>query len=147
MLVDLLLAVVLALVATAVLSLVAIYLRQRLLQRDGGTVEMSLRLAPGARGRGWALGIGRFVGDDLQWYRVLSLSTGPRRTLSRRDLVVVRQRAPERTETHALFEGAVVMECRSRRSGDVAVALGPSAVTGFLAWLEARAPGATLPPD
>ena len=145
MLVDLLLALVLAVLAAAVLSLVLIYLRRRLLQRDGGTVEMSLRLNPRARGRGWALGIGRFVGDDLQWYRVFSLSTAPRRTLSRRDLVVVRQRAPERTETHALWDGAVVMECRSG-AGDVALALGPSAVTGFLAWLEARPPGATLPP-
>jgi hypothetical protein len=37
------------------------------------------------------------------------------------------------------------MECRSS-GGDVALAMSPSAVTGFLAWLEARPPGATLPP-
>ena len=147
MLVGLLLALVLAVLAAAVLSLVVIYLRRRLLQRDGGTVEMSLRLNPRARGRGWALGIGRFVGDDLQWYRVFSLSTGPRRTFSRRDLVVLRQRPPERAESRALFDGAVVMECRSRSGGDVTLALGPSAVTGFLAWLEAGPPGATLPPS
>jgi hypothetical protein len=144
--VDVLLALAVALLALSVLSLLVIYLRRRLLQRDGGIVEMSLRLAPGARGRGWALGIGRFVGDDLQWYRVFSLSAGPRRTLSRRDLVVVRQRPPERAEAHALWDGAVVMECRSRGAGDVALAMGPSAVTGFLAWLEAQPPGATLPP-
>ena len=142
---DLLLAVLLLAAAAVVLSFGAIYGRRRLLQRRGGTVELSLRLKPRARGRGWVLGIGRFVGDDLQWHKVFSLAMRPRRTLSRRDLVVVRQRAPEPAETHALLQGAVVMECRSS-AGDVALGLDPSAVTGFLAWLEARPPGATLPP-
>jgi hypothetical protein len=121
------------------------WLRRQLLQRGGGTVELSLRLKPEARGRGWVLGIGRFVEDDLQWYRVFSLSPRPRRTLSRRDLEVVRRREPDRSETYALLKGAVVMECRS---GQTPVELGmePAAVTGFLAWLEARPPGATLPP-
>lgn len=135
--------VVVALVAVA--GLTAIAVRRRLLQRGGGTVELSLRLKPRARGRGWVLGIGRFVGDDLQWHRVFSLATRPRRTLSRRDLVVVRQRPPERAEAYALLQGAVVMECRTDK-GPVELAMEPCAVTGFLAWLEARPPGATLPP-
>jgi hypothetical protein len=68
----------------------------------------------------------------------------PRRTLSRRDLRVVSQREPVGPERLALMSGHVVMECRSA-DGPVALAMGPSAVTGFLAWLEARPPGATLP--
>jgi hypothetical protein len=82
------------------------WLRRQLLQRGGGTVELSLRLKPGTRGRGWVLGLGRFVGDDLQWYRVFSLAPRPRRTLSRRDLEVVRRREPDRSETYALLKGA-----------------------------------------
>jgi hypothetical protein len=140
--VELLLA--LLLLAAAVFA--AVWIRRRLLQRSGGTVELSLRLKPGSRGRGWVLGIGRFVGDDLQWHRVFSLATRPRRTLSRSDLEVVRRREPERSETYALLKGAVVMECRSSK-GPVELGMEPSAVTGFLAWLEARPPGATLPPS
>ncbi len=122
----------------------AIALRRRVLQRQGGTIELSLRLRPGARGRGWVLGIGRFVEDDLQWYRVFSLALRPRRSWSRHDLQVVRQRPPEGPETYALLQGAVVMECRTS-AGAVQMGMDPSAVTGFLAWLEAHPPGATLP--
>lgn len=135
----------LALLLLAAVVFAAVWLRRLLLQRSGGTVELSLRLKPRARGRGWVLGIGRFVGDDLQWHRVFSLATRPRRTLSRRDLQVLSRREPDRTETYALLKGAVVMECRSS-AGPVELGMDPSAVTGFLAWLEARPPGATLPP-
>jgi hypothetical protein len=68
----------------------------------------------------------------------------PRRTLSRRELRVLTRREPEGPERLALLSGAVVMELRSS-TGPVEIAMEPSAVTGFLAWLEARPPGATLP--
>jgi hypothetical protein len=122
-----------------------VWVRRRLLQRSGGTVELSLRLKRGSRDRGWVQGIGRFVDDDLQWYRVFSLATRPRRTLSRRDLSVQRQRPPTGPESYSLLAGAVVMECTSAR-GPVELGMDLSAATGFLAWLEARPPGATLPP-
>jgi hypothetical protein len=132
-------AVVLLVLAMAVLSL-----RRRALSRGGGTVDLSLRLKDHANGRGWVLGVGRFDGDSLQWYRVFSLAMRPRRTLSRRDLSVQARREPTGNERFALLAGAVVMECRSS-SGPVELAMGSSAVTGFLAWLEATPPGATLP--
>ena len=95
----------------AVLLLVAIAVRRRLLQRQGGTIELSLRLRPLTHGRGWALGIGRFSGDELAWYRVFSLAVGPRRTLSRRELEVGSRREPVGGEALGLLEGAVVMCC------------------------------------
>jgi hypothetical protein len=126
------------------LVLLAGLLRRVTLQRAGGTVELSLRLKAPGPGRGWVNGVGRFVGDELLWYRVFSLSPRPRRRYSRRDLEVLRRREPSGGEHRALLEGAVVMECRV---GDrpVELAMSCSAVTGFLAWLEARPPGATLP--
>ncbi len=133
-----------ALVLLAVLALVVLSVRRRLLQRLGGTIELSLRSRAGHDGRGWVLGLGRFEGDALRWYRVFSLSVRPRRTLSRRDLEVLRRREPAAGEALALLEGVVVMECRSP-AGPVELAMDPSAVTGFLAWLEAQPPGATLP--
>jgi hypothetical protein len=125
-------------------SFVAVVARRRVLQRDGGTLELSLRLHRRSRGRGWVLGIGRFVGDDLQWYRVFSLSPRPRRVLSRTDLRVSVQRQPTAAEAYALLAGAVVMECLSS-TGPVDLGMDAAAVTGFLAWLEGGRPGAHLP--
>ena len=132
------------LVVLVVGSLLSLYARRRVLTRGGGTVDLSLRLKRGTHGRGWVLGVGRFDGDSLEWYRVFSLAMRPRRTLSRRDLRVLTRRAPTGAERLALLSGAVVMECDSSR-GPVELAMEPSAVTGFLAWLEATPPGATLP--
>lgn len=131
-------------VLAAALALLALAVRQRVLSRGGGTVELSLRLRTRVPGRGWMLGLGRFDGDVLQWYRVFSLSVRPRRTLSRRDLTVQVRRNPAGPERLALPSGAMVMECAST-DGPLQLAMGPSAVTGFLAWLEAAPPGATLP--
>lgn len=128
--------VVVLFVSVALLSLAV---RRRALAHGGGTVELSLRLKPGRPGRGWVLGLGRFEGDALQWYRVFSLSMRPRRTLIRSDLAVVSQRDPSGAERLALLSGAVVMECRYS-TGVVELAMGPSAAMGFLAWLEAAPP-------
>jgi hypothetical protein len=136
--------VLLGIVLLLAVPLVSISLRRRFLSRSGGSVELSLRLKPRKQGRGWVLGVGRFVGDDLQWFRVFSLSPRPRRTLSRRDLQVRARRAPRDDEAFALLKGAEVVELTAA-AGDVEIALDPSALTGFLAWLEARPPGATLP--
>lgn len=133
-----------AIAALVVVPFASIWLRRRFLSRDGGAIEMSFRLKPKNQGRGWVLGVGRFVGDDLQWFRVFSLSSRPRRTLSRRDLEVRTRRVPKGPEALSLLKGAEVVELHSS-TGRIEIALDPSALTGFLAWLEARPPGATLP--
>ena len=128
----------------ALIVLVVGLLRRIGLQRLDGTVEMSLRLKRPGHGRGWVHGVGRFVGDELQWYRVFSLSPRPRRRYSRRDLEVLRRREPSGDELKALLRDAVVMECSSG-GRPVELAMSRSTATGFLAWLEATPPGATLP--
>jgi hypothetical protein len=137
---EVLIGIILVLVA----ALVSISARRRFLSHRGGAIELSLRLKPKGHGRGWVLGVGRFVGDDLQWFRVFSLSPRPRRTLSRRDLQVQVRRAAHGPESLSLLKGAEVVELTSA-AGMVEIALDPSAMTGFLAWLEGRPPGATLP--
>ena len=136
--------ILVGMVLLVVLPLVAIAGRRRALQRRYGTIDLSLRMERKGNGRGWVLGVGRFDGDDLQWYRVFSLAPRPRRTLSRRSLEVRGRREPRGPETLALLSGAVVMECRDPQ-GTVELAMDAAAVTGFLAWLEARPPGATRP--
>jgi hypothetical protein len=128
-------------VLVLLLLLLAIYVRRLLLQRGGGTIELSLRLKDQTNGRGWVLGVGRFEGEELRWYRVFSLAVGPRRRLSRRDLRVTHRRAPVGGESLALLSGAVVMECSTVAGDDVMLAMDPGAVTGFMAWLESTPPG------
>jgi hypothetical protein len=123
-----------------ILLVVAFALRRWLLARTGGTVELSLRLSNRAHGRGWALGTGRYVGDELQWFRIFSLAPRPRRVFSRRDLSVIRRRNPSGPEKLSLQAGMVVLECTSA-DGPVQLAMGESALTGFRSWLEAAAPG------
>jgi hypothetical protein len=137
--------VLVGLVLVLAFPLAAVSLRRRWLSRSGGAIEMSLRLKPRSQGRGWVLGVGRFVADDLQWFRVFSLSPRPRRTLSRRDLDVRTRRAPTGPESLALLKGMEVLELTSAGQR-VEIGLDTSTMTGFLAWLESRPPGATLPP-
>jgi hypothetical protein len=137
--------IVTAVLLAPALLLLAVAVRRRLLQRSGGTIELSLRLSPSGPGQGWTNGVGRFApGGELRWYRVFSLSPRPRRVLLRRELEVLGRRVPADSEKRALHRGAVVLECRAGQ-GCVDLALDAPAVTGFLAWLESRPPGATLP--
>ena len=126
------------------LGLFSLYLRRVVLQRGGGTIDLSLRLKSATPGRGWVLGVGRFEGNELAWYRVFSLSPRPRRRLHRRDLTVLERREPRSEERRALPHGTVVLRLGAR-TGEVEVAMGNSAMTGLLAWLEATPPGATFP--
>lgn len=132
--------VAIAVLVAALLVFAALVLRRRLLTRGGGTFDCSLRLEPGARGKGWTLGIGRYAGDALQWYRVFSLSMRPGRSLARSWLQVVERRAPTGVETFALLSGAVVVGCRDA-DGPVELAMSADALTGFLAWVESSPPG------
>lgn len=113
--------------------------RRRLLTRAGGTFDCSLRLRAGRLGKGWALGISRYAGDCLEWYRVFSFATRPRAVLARRDLEIVERRAPTGPEVFAVSAGAVVVRCH-HDGGFVELALSPAALTGFLAWVESAPP-------
>src|SRR3990170_3086782 len=90
-------AVVVVLIALAVLAV-----RRRVITRRGGTFDCSLRLRPARSGKGWALGIGRYSGDSLEWYRVFSYATRPRRVLVRNSLQVVDRREPTGVESFSL---------------------------------------------
>jgi len=131
-------AVVVVLAAISVLAV-----RRRVITRRGGTFDCSLRLRPARSGKGWALGIGRYSGDSLEWYRVFSYASRPRYVMARRELEIVDRRVPEGTEVFALLSGAVIVRCRegSDTGSIVEFAMGEDALTGFLSWLEAAPPG------
>jgi hypothetical protein len=123
-------------------GLLAIYARREIISRAGGTIHMNLRLSTFVTGRGWAPGVGRFIGDELRWYRMFSLGLRPRRVLIRHGLVIEERRKPEGAEKLAMPEGWVVVRCKGKKSPAVELALAESALTGFLSWLESAPPGA-----
>ncbi len=122
---------------------VALVVRRRLLARHGGTFELSYRARSSKPGRGWVLGIGRYSGDELQWFRIFSLAPRPRRTWSREALTYVGRRAPEGSEQVSLFPGHIVVTC-STGAGQIELAMGAASLTGFQSWLEAGPPGAEI---
>ncbi|MBN1171216.1 MAG: DUF2550 domain-containing protein [Micromonosporaceae bacterium] len=125
-----------------VLILVAFFARRRLIARNGGTIDLSVRLHTFVDGRGWAIGRGRFVGDELRWYRMFSLSWKPGRVLSRRDLAIALRRVPDERERMVLPANWTILRCANRK-GTVEIAMALSTMAGFLSWVEAS-PG-TVP--
>jgi hypothetical protein len=146
-------------VLLALAGLFAFGLRRRLLQRSGGTFDCNLRWNapppacteeapaddPGAGqaqsgGKGWAYGIARYNGDQIEWFRVFSYAPRPRRFLERSRIEVLQRRQPEGEEELALLSDAMILAC-SLHGTRVELAMSDDALTGFLAWLEAAPPG------
>ncbi|NJC73366.1 DUF2550 domain-containing protein [Planosporangium thailandense] len=121
-------------------ALALLFLRRGFIARSVGTIEMSWRLSTVVPGRGWSPGIGRFAGDELRWYRMFSFSPRPRRTLSRRTLVVEGRRTPDGPERLVLAPDWVIVSCRSKETS-VEIAMAQSTLAGFLSWIEAVPPG------
>jgi hypothetical protein len=132
--------VLVGLVVLGLMALGLLALRRRLITRRGGTFDCSLRLREGQHGKGWVLGIGRYAGDELEWYRVFSYATRPRRTFGRSGLRVVESRSPTGVEGYSLLSGAVVVRCVAGTQ-PVELAMGADTLTGFLSWLESAPPG------
>lgn len=121
----------------------ALLLRRTIVAR-GGTIKLNFRLSTFVDGRGWSPGFGRFVGDELRWYRLFSLAIRPRRVLSRWGMAVESRRTPAGPERLALPPDWVILRCTSHRA-PFEIAMARSTVTGFLSWLEAAPPGAVSP--
>lgn len=128
-----------------VLFFVSLWVRRRILSRRGATFECSLRLKAPTAGvsraaRGWELGIGRYDGETLQWFRVFSFSPRPKATFDR-SLVVLTRRKPHGAEAFSIYAGHLILKVRLGDGRDVELAMGERALTGFLAWTEAAPPG------
>jgi hypothetical protein len=131
---------VLLLVVLLALYGIALVIRRRVLARHGGTFELSYRVRSTRAGRGWVLGIGRYTGEQLEWYRIFSVSPRPGAVWDRLELEYDGQRALVGAESVSLFNDHVVVIC-STGSGPVELAMSPSSLVGFQSWLEAMPPG------
>ena len=125
-------------VCAAVVVVVAcagVLARQRYMLRVAGAIPIAVR----ARGGRWQYGIARYAGGELRWYRSLGLGTRPTRVYHRAELHVLGHRAPQPEETRFVPAAAIVVDCRVAGS-TVVMALGESAFTGFISWIEATSP-------
>lgn len=122
-------AVVLVLVVSG-----GILARQRHMLRMAGAVPFAVQ-----RGHRWLYGIGRYREGELRWYRALGIGTRPSRVFRRGEVEVVGRRKRLDSERSSLPYRVVVVECRI--GGEtLMLALGESAFTGFVSWLESSAP-------
>jgi hypothetical protein len=124
-------------VCTAVLIVIVfatILARQRYMLRTTGAMPLAMQ-----RGHRWLYGVGRYQDGELRFYRALGVGTRPSLVLRRGHVDVLGRREPLESERGSLPSTAVVVECRV--DGDIfAFAIGESAFTGFVSWLESSAP-------
>ena len=124
----------------ALLYGVSLIVRRRLLARNGGTFELSYRARTDHPGRGWLLGIGRYSGQSLEWFRIFSLSPRPKRVWAREHLEYSGRRAPAGAEELSLYDGHLVASCHYAGK-PLEIAMSEASLTGFQAWLESGPPG------
>ena len=118
----------------------ALIVRRRVLSRHGGTFELSFRLRTTHPGRGWLLGLGRYSGEELEWFRIFSLSPRPRRVWARGALALSGRRDPQGAEQMSLYAGHQIVSCTTPE-GQIELALSEASLTGLQSWLEAGPPG------
>jgi hypothetical protein len=129
--------------AFLVLAAVAVAARRALIERGGGTVDCGLR-RPG-NDHAWRLGVASYQPDQLCWHQVFGLLLRPDESFPRTTLTVVSRRPLDSDEMNSLGPGMVVVECRAgERADPMELAMSESALTGFLAWLEATPPATNL---
>ncbi len=129
-----------------VLAFLFLFARRRLISRDGGTFECSVRTRLPARGntaaaaRGWSLGLARYSGDKLEWFRIFSFATRPKHVFDR-GMTVNARRTPQGAEAFSLYSGHVVVSVLLHSGDTVELAMSQNALMGFLSWTEAAPPG------
>ena len=126
----------------AVLAVAVALLVRRMQLLRGGGVDVSLRRRVVRGATGWHVGVGRYRGDELCWFRLTSLWPGPTVVVDRTLLEIVDRRVPTEAEVDAIPAAGVVLRCRTP-ARTLELAMAPGVLTGFLAWLEATPPGRT----
>ncbi len=129
-----------ALLVLVLLYGLALVVRRRVLSRHGGTFELSYRVRPERPGRGWLLGLGRYSGQQLEWFRIFSLSPRPKCAWRRDSLSYTGRRDPEGAERVSLYPDHTIVQCATA-DGALELAMAPSSLMGFQSWLEAAPPG------
>ena len=132
-------------IAVAMLPFVLLYLRRRWLTGQGGLFDCAWQLHEDAPGGGWVLGVARYRGETLEWFRAFSMSLRPAVVLHRFSTAYVHQRIPQGVEAIALFDDSPIVTVRDRVTGKTsALSLAREEVLALLSWLESAPPGSYL---
>lgn len=132
----------LIIVALMLLPFVLLYLRRRWLTGQGGLFDCAHRVRDDAPGVGWVLGMARFRGENLEWFRSFSFSLHPKLVLQRAGTAYLHQRRPEGIELIALFDNSVIVTVKDRSSSHVhTLAMASDEVLALMSWLESAPPG------
>ncbi|MGY2745830.1 DUF2550 domain-containing protein [Pseudarthrobacter sp. O4] len=118
--------------ALLVLALCLSGVRRFNLRRALGTVDASICTA----GNSWQMGVCRYQDNELEWFRLASLSTRPKHTFRRSSLELLGRRRPTESELVKVQPDAVIVELR-HEGQDVLLAMKFDAYTGLSSWLEA----------
>lgn len=120
-----------------------LFTRRRCLAARSRVFDCALRGADAVPGSGWMLGVARYAGDQLQWYKVFSLSLRPWLVIDRSRSQPEATRRPDGYEATMLDADARVVTLTGADAG-VALALPPHEMTAFLGWMEGGLPGRSL---
>lgn len=136
------LSAMLIVVAVVLLPFVLLYLRRRWLTGQGGLFDCAHRERDDTPGHGWALGVARYRGETLEWFRSFSLALRPKLVLQRAGTLYVHQRSPEGLEAIALFADSRVVTVKDRVTGHLhTLAMSCDEVLALMSWLESAPPG------
>jgi hypothetical protein len=102
------------------------------LRRALGTVDASICMA----GNSWQMGVCRYQDNDLEWFRLASLSMRPKHTFRRSSLELTGRRKPTESELVKVQPDAVIVELRYEGQ-EILLAMRFDAYTGLSSWLEA----------
>lgn len=134
--------VVLCVVVILCMPFIALYVRRRWLTGQGGLFDCAYRMGDGVPGSGWVLGLARYRGDHLQWFRAFSVRLCPSVQFQRGVTTYEHQRPSSGLEAVVLFDESRVVTLRDRVTGrEHWLAMDPDSVMGLMSWLESAPPG------
>src|SRR5690606_36298670 len=93
-------AVAVTLVALLVTAIV-LAVRRRLISRGGPTFDLGISARSGVDAGGWILGVGRYRGEELEFFRIFSVSPWPKHRFTRGTVEVSGRRETTRGEAQS----------------------------------------------
>ncbi|MDO5735151.1 MAG: DUF2550 domain-containing protein [Propionibacteriaceae bacterium] len=136
------LTVVIIVTCIVAMPFVGLYARRRWLTGQGGLFDCAHRITDGVPGSGWILGLARYRGDRLEWFRAFSLGLRPSLSLQRGMTTYEHQRPANGLEQVVLFEDSRVILVKDRiTSREYSLAMDGDTTMGLITWLESAPPG------
>lgn len=130
-------ALIMVIVLLIVAPIVGLYVRRRWLSNRGGVFDCALRVKLDQPA--WMLGMARYEGNTLEWYRIFSVSLRPKLVVRRGSLELLDRRLPDEMEALALYASSEIVRMRvlGAEPYSVELAMTTDSVVGMMSWVEA----------